>query len=181
VGWGVERLLAGRATIVAPDETVLDLRDEAALRAAVRIAAPAAIVNAAGYTAVDRAEEEPDVAHAVNTVAPGVLAEEAARAGALFVHYSTDCVFDGALPGGGYPARDRGTAAAERVRSLPPDRGRSDELVRLRAAPGLVGARLPPVHGAVRLPPAPMGGAARGDDGGGGRTGVNDAHLTLPS
>jgi len=96
VGWEVERLLAGRATIVAPDETVLDLRDEAALRAAVRKAAPAAIVNAAGYTAVDRAEEEPDDAHAVNAVAPGVLAEEAARLDALFVHYSTDYVFDGA-------------------------------------------------------------------------------------
>jgi len=96
VGSEVERLLAGRAALVAPDETVLDLRDEAALRAAVRKAVPAAIVNAAGYTAVDRAESEPDVAHAVNAVAPGVLAEEAARLGALFVHYSTDYVFDGA-------------------------------------------------------------------------------------
>jgi len=96
VGSEVERLLAGRAALVAPDETVLDLRDEAALRAAVRKASPAVIVNAAGYTAVDRAESEPEVARAVNAVAPGVLAEEAARQGALFVHYSTDYVFDGA-------------------------------------------------------------------------------------
>jgi dTDP-4-dehydrorhamnose reductase len=96
VGSEVERLLAGRAALVAPDETVLDLRDEAALRAAVRNAAPAVIVNAAGYTAVDRAESEPEVAHAVNAVAPGILAEEAALLGALFVHYSTDYVFDGA-------------------------------------------------------------------------------------
>jgi dTDP-4-dehydrorhamnose reductase len=56
------------------------------------------IVNAAAYTAVDRAEAEPDVAQAVNGRAPGVLAEECARTGALLVHYSTDYVFDGLKP-----------------------------------------------------------------------------------
>jgi dTDP-4-dehydrorhamnose reductase len=61
----------------------------------VRAARPAVVINAAAYTAVDRAESEPDLAHAVNAVAPGVLADEAARLGALFVHYSTDYVFDG--------------------------------------------------------------------------------------
>ena len=96
VGSEVERLLAGRAALVAPDETALDLRDAAGLRAAVRKAAPSVVINAAGYTAVDRAESEPEVAHAVNAVAPGVLAEEAARLGAHFIHYSTDYVFDGA-------------------------------------------------------------------------------------
>jgi len=88
--------VSATASAVAPDETVLDLRDAAGLRAAVRKASPAVIVNAAGYTAVDRAESEPDVARAVNAVASGALAEEATRLGALFVHYSTDYVFDGA-------------------------------------------------------------------------------------
>src|SRR5690606_1228747 len=56
---------------------------------------PDVIVNAAAHTAVDRAESEPDVAHAINAVAPGVLAEGAARLGSWLVHYSTDYVFDG--------------------------------------------------------------------------------------
>ena len=85
----------GRADVVAPSETDVDLRDEDGLRSAVRGARPSVVINAAGYTAVDRAESEPEVAHAVNAVAPGVLAEEAARLGAHFIHYSTDYVFDG--------------------------------------------------------------------------------------
>lgn len=96
VGGEVLRLLEGRAEVVAPAESQPDFGDTDALRSAVRDTRPTVIVNAAGYTAVDRAESEPDVAHAVNAVAPGVLAEEAARLGALFVHYSTDYVFDGA-------------------------------------------------------------------------------------
>jgi dTDP-4-dehydrorhamnose reductase len=56
------------------------------------------IVNAAAYTAVDRAESEPELARAINAIAPGVLAEEAARLDAVLVHYSTDYVFDGAKP-----------------------------------------------------------------------------------
>ena len=58
-------------------------------------AAPDVILNAAAYTAVDRAETEPEAAMAINARAPGVLAEEALRTGALLVHYSTDYVFDG--------------------------------------------------------------------------------------
>jgi dTDP-4-dehydrorhamnose reductase len=73
----------------------LDVADEAAVRAAVRALRPAVIVNCAGYTAVDRAESEPDLAWAVNAVAPRVLAEEARDAGALVVHVSSDFVFDG--------------------------------------------------------------------------------------
>jgi len=60
----------------------------------VRSAAPQIILNAAAYTAVDRAESEPEAAIAVNSTAPRVLAEEARRCNALFVHYSTDYVFD---------------------------------------------------------------------------------------
>jgi dTDP-4-dehydrorhamnose reductase len=77
------------------DRSALDLTDAAAIRARVRESRPDAIVNAAAYTAVDRAETEPDLAFATNGVAPGVLAEEAKRLGALLVHYSTDYVFDG--------------------------------------------------------------------------------------
>ena len=81
--------------MVAPSETDVDLRDEDGLRSAVRGARPSVVINAAGYTAVDRAESEPEVAHAVNAAAPGILADEASRLGALFIHYSTDYVFDG--------------------------------------------------------------------------------------
>ena len=98
VGGEVLRLLGGSGAVTAPAEGDVDFRDENGLRAAVRNARPAVIVNAAAYTAVDRAEteEEQPLARTVNALAPGVLAEEAARAGALFIHYSTDYVFDGA-------------------------------------------------------------------------------------
>jgi dTDP-4-dehydrorhamnose reductase len=65
----------------------------------VREFKPDIIVNAAAYTAVDRAESEPELALAINGIAPGILAEEARRANALLVHYSTDYVFDGAKSG----------------------------------------------------------------------------------
>ena len=74
----------------------LDLGDFEGLRAAVRSVSPRAIVNAAAYTAVDKAESEPQAAHRINALAPGILAEEATRAGAVLLHYSTDYVFDGA-------------------------------------------------------------------------------------
>jgi dTDP-4-dehydrorhamnose reductase len=73
----------------------MNLVDAAAVRHKVREIAPHIIVNPAAYTAVDKAESEPDLARAVNASAPGVLAEEAARLGALLVHYSTDYVFNG--------------------------------------------------------------------------------------
>jgi len=95
VGAEVARALEGRAEVAARDRAALDLADPKALANAVRELRPALIVNAGGYTAVDRAESEPTQAHAVNAVAPGVLAEEARRVGALLVHFSTDYVFDG--------------------------------------------------------------------------------------
>ncbi len=70
--------------------------------------APTAIVNAAAYTAVDKAETEPAAADAINAVAPGILAEEAKRLGALLIHYSTDYVFDGSKPS---PYNETDTAA----------------------------------------------------------------------
>lgn len=103
VGWELRRALAPLAEVAAPPRAELDLRDPVALRRAVRDLRPAAVVNAAAYTAVDAAEGEPEAAHAVNARAPGVLAGEAARLGALLVHFSTDYVFDGRL---GRPYRE---------------------------------------------------------------------------
>ncbi len=95
VGWELRRTLGALGEVVPMDSRTLDLTDAAAVRAAVRSIAPTIIVNPAAYTAVDKAETESGRAHAINAVAPGVLAEEAARLGALLVHYSTDYVFDG--------------------------------------------------------------------------------------
>jgi len=96
VGWELERALVRLGEVVATDRDSLDLADFDAIRRVVREAKPGLIVNAAAYTAVDQAESEPDAAMRVNGEAPGVLAEEAKRLGALLVHYSTDYVFDGA-------------------------------------------------------------------------------------
>jgi dTDP-4-dehydrorhamnose reductase len=84
--------------LVALDRDGLDLADHGSIRARTREVRPSVIVNAAAYTAVDRAEGEPDLASAINATAPGILAEEAKRLGALLVHYSTDYVFDGSKP-----------------------------------------------------------------------------------
>jgi dTDP-4-dehydrorhamnose reductase len=95
VGWELQKTLAPLGTLIATDRTTLDLADPDSIRRVVREAKPEVIVNAAAYTAVDRAESEPDLAAKVNARGPGILAEEAKRSGALLVHYSTDYVFDG--------------------------------------------------------------------------------------
>lgn len=95
MGGELERLLAPVCELVALDSSELDLARPQAVAERVRAVRPQAIVNAAAYTAVDRAESEPELAGAVNATAPGVLAEEARRLGAYLVHYSTDYVFDG--------------------------------------------------------------------------------------
>lgn len=95
LGWELERTLAPLGELVAFDHAGLDLADPDRIRSALREVKPELIVNAAAYTAVDRAESEPEAAFAINARAPGVLAEETKRLGALFIHYSTDYVFDG--------------------------------------------------------------------------------------
>ena len=95
VGWELQRTLSSLGEIVALDSQGLNLADADALRAKVREVAPQLIVNAAAYTAVDKAESDVEKARAVNATAPGILAEEAGRLNALLVHYSTDYVFDG--------------------------------------------------------------------------------------
>ena len=95
VGWELQRTLQTLGDVVACDRGTLDLSDPDSIRGKVREIRPDVIVNAGAYTAVDRAESEPELAMAVNGVAPGVLAEEAKQLGALLLHYSTDYVFDG--------------------------------------------------------------------------------------
>lgn len=96
VGSELVRALAPLGAVQALDRAALDLADPDAIRQAVRDSDPSLIVNAAAYTAVDQAESEPELAMAVNGIAPGILAEEAAGRGIALVHYSTDYVFDGA-------------------------------------------------------------------------------------
>ena len=100
VGWELQRSLAPLGELIALDHDGApglsgDFADPESLAATVRAVAPGLIVNAAAHTAVDKAESEPDFARALNALAPGVLAREAAALGALLVHYSTDYVFDG--------------------------------------------------------------------------------------
>lgn len=99
VGWELQRALALLGELHACGRGDADFTDPESLRALVRMAAPDVIVNAAAYTAVDKAESDAAAAHLVNATAPGVLAEEAAARGAWLVHYSTDYVFDGTRDG----------------------------------------------------------------------------------
>jgi len=87
--------LARQGEVVAFDRAALDLARPDAIVAAMRLVKPAIVVNAGAYTNVDQAEREPELADAINGVAPGVIADEAKRSGALVVHFSTDYVFDG--------------------------------------------------------------------------------------
>jgi len=106
LGFELRRALAPLAEVIALDSRTCDLADVNAVRRWVRDVRPAIIVNAAAYTAVDRAEGESDAAYAVNATAPGVLAEEAAALGALMIHYSTDYVFYGNKLSGAYDEED---------------------------------------------------------------------------
>jgi dTDP-4-dehydrorhamnose reductase len=99
VGWELQRSLAPLGDLIALDsdstELCGDFSNLAALAETVRRVAPDVIVNAAAYTAVDRAESQADLARTINALAPGVLADEAEKLGAWLIHYSTDYVFDG--------------------------------------------------------------------------------------
>jgi dTDP-4-dehydrorhamnose reductase len=95
VGHELRRSLALLGDVVALDHPEVDFADPRGLPPIVQSAAPDVIVNAAAYTAVDRAEQEPAVAHAVNATSVGVLADEARTRGVLLVHFSTDYVYPG--------------------------------------------------------------------------------------
>jgi dTDP-4-dehydrorhamnose reductase len=95
VGWELRRTLAPLGQLTCVDYPEINLLEGSSIQKWVRETAPAVIVNAAAYTAVDKAESETELAMKINGVAPGILAEEAKRSGALLIHYSTDYVFDG--------------------------------------------------------------------------------------
>lgn len=99
VGYELERSLQGLGEIIAVDRSQLDLADLDQVRDVIRRIKPTLIVNPAAYTAVDKAESEPELALRINGEAPGVMAEEAKKLGAALIHYSTDYVFDGTKDG----------------------------------------------------------------------------------
>lgn len=95
LGWQLQQSFGDLGEVVAVDRDALNLADADAIRRCCQTVKPTLIINAGAYTAVDRAEQEPDLAMQVNGVAPRVLAEEANRLGAGLIHYSTDYVFAG--------------------------------------------------------------------------------------
>lgn len=95
IGRELSKSLPRLGEVISLDRQQLDLTNTEEIRGAIRTFRPNLIVNAAGYTAVDRAESEPELARMINAVAPGVMAKEAKEIGACLVHYSTDYVFDG--------------------------------------------------------------------------------------
>lgn len=99
VGGELRRKLPCLGHLIAVDYPEVDLSSPDSVRGLIRSVSPKVIVNAAAYTAVDKAESDPDRAMAINGVAPGIIAEEAKRLGSILVHYSTDYVFDGAKCG----------------------------------------------------------------------------------
>ncbi|NJO55587.1 MAG: dTDP-4-dehydrorhamnose reductase [Rhodospirillales bacterium] len=97
IGWELQRTLAPLGPVAALNRKDLDLANHQAIRSAINDLKPRLIVNAAAYTAVDKAETESEAAMAVNATAVGVMAEEAKRIDSALVHYSTDYVFDGRI------------------------------------------------------------------------------------
>lgn len=95
IGWELQRTLAALGKIWAYNRQELDLENPDAICKTIREVKPHLIVNAAAYTAVDQAEVEQEKAHRINSIAPAILASEAKTCGAIFIHYSTDYVFDG--------------------------------------------------------------------------------------
>src|SRR5215472_7063391 len=98
VGWHLQRTLGPLGEVTAVTRDQLDLSDLESAGRLIRDVQPDILVNAAAYTAVDKAESEPELARAINAAAPGRMAQELARNRCLLVHYSTDYVFDGAKP-----------------------------------------------------------------------------------
>ena len=98
LGATLRSVLAQFGKVIAADRAMVDFTNSSRLREFVRETQPSIIVNAAAYTAVDKAESEHDLAAAVNATAPAALAEAARDTDALLIHYSTDYVFDGSKP-----------------------------------------------------------------------------------
>jgi len=99
VGWELRHKLACFGPVTSVEYPEVDFSRPDTIRAAVREAVPTVIINAAAYTAVDKAETAPEPAWAINATGPGLIAEEAKRLNALMIHYSTDYVYDGGKEG----------------------------------------------------------------------------------
>lgn len=99
LGRALQRSLPALGELIALGREAADFTQPESIAANIRTLQPEIIVNAAAYTAVDKAESEPDLAHQVNALAPSVIAAAAKDIGALLVHYSTDYVFDGTKQG----------------------------------------------------------------------------------
>ncbi len=99
LGYELARSLQSVGEVIAVDRQRMDLGNLDQVRSVIRAIRPTLIVNPAAYTAVDQAEQEPELAMRINGEAPGVMAQEAARLGAAMIHYSTDYVFDGSKEG----------------------------------------------------------------------------------
>lgn len=95
LGWELQRTLASLGQLNACDYPDIDLADGNSIRQLISDCQSDVVVNAAAYTAVDRAETEPALAKAINALAPAIMAEEAQKVGSAFIHFSTDYVFDG--------------------------------------------------------------------------------------
>ncbi len=95
VGWELNHSLSKLGTVFAMGRDQLDLSKPETLGPVIQKIRPDIIINAAAYTAVDKAESESELAMTINGIAPGVIAEEARKIGAGMIHYSTDYVFDG--------------------------------------------------------------------------------------
>lgn len=95
VGGELLKLLGPLGKVVAPSREQMDLADAGSVRSAIRAVRPRWIVNPGAYTAVDKAESQPALAHAINAEAVGAIGEEARAIGAAVIHFSTDYVFDG--------------------------------------------------------------------------------------
>jgi len=106
VGRELKRALAPLGNLVALNRRDMDLSNPGQIREVIRQVKPSLIINAAAYTSVDKAEEEIELAKAINQTAPGIIAEEAEKIGAPLIHYSTDYVFDGQNGGSPYTEED---------------------------------------------------------------------------
>lgn len=95
LGHALSTALQGLGSVIIPPRAQMDLSQPDLLRQTIRAIAPDLIINPAAYTAVDKAESEPQLAHLINALAPAIMAEEAKKLGAALIHYSTDYVFDG--------------------------------------------------------------------------------------
>ncbi|MCH7935531.1 MAG: dTDP-4-dehydrorhamnose reductase [Proteobacteria bacterium] len=95
IGGALAKRLRTTAEMTEPERQTLDLADGEAIRRTVADAHPDLIINAAAYTDVEGAEDDPSKAELINATAPGILAEEAKKCGAALIHFSTDYIFDG--------------------------------------------------------------------------------------